>query len=416
MRRTVLWATTLLLAAAGTASAQEHRTVAADTLRRADSANARPMYGDPTNYAAVRAHLDKASRPTFGQRVTERLRRPLLAASPGDNFDVSGTVGIGYTQETDVAVAAAATGLFRTDMSDTLAPPSDVTIAATVSATGFYSLDAGGNLLWRCGRHRLAWDLDLGSMPVRFWGLGYEAADTNPRTRYTHKAQRATVEYSTRVAGPFFAGVSLDLRHAEATNLDATGQRYLDEQSQPRHALSTGIGITARIDTRDNKHSATRGIYLALLTEIRPRALGDCGTTLWHITATADWYHPLWRDAVVAVDLHADLWSSATPWLFWPSLGGASRLRGYYAGRYTDRKMVTAQVELRQHIYGPISACVWGGAANVCASHKLFDWSEILPNCGTGVRLALGEKTALRIDYGFGRRSNSLVINVNEAF
>lgn len=149
---------------------------------------------------------------------------------------------------------------------------------------------------------------------------------------------------------------------------------------------------------------------------MRPRALGNCGTTLWHITATADWYHPLWRDAVVALDLYADLWSSATPWLFWPSLGGSSRLRGYYAGRYTDRKMVTAQVEVRQHIYGPIGVCLWGGAANVCSSHKLFDWSEILPNGGLGVRLALGQKTALRIDYGFGRRSNGLVINVNEAF
>ena len=153
-----------------------------------------------------------------------------------------------------------------------------------------------------------------------------------------------------------------------------------------------------------------------MLTEVRPRALGDCRSTLWHITATADWYHPLWRDAVAAIDLYADLWSSATPWLFWPSVGGTSRLRGYYTGRYTDRKMVAAQVELRQHIYGPIGVCVWTGAANVCSSHKLFDWSEILPNYGLGVRLALGEKTSLRIDYGFGRRSNGLVINVNEAF
>ena len=415
MRTAILWAATIVLAAAVKAPAQENRTVA-DTLHRPTAVTSRSIYGDPTNYAAVRAQLDKASRPTFGQRVTERLRRPLIASSPADNLDISATAGIGYTQETGLAVAAVATGLFRTDPHDTLAPQSDIRLAASVSVTGFYRMDTGGNLLWRRGRHRLTWNVDIGSLPVRFWGLGYEAADANPYTRYTHKSQNASVEYSARIAGPFSAGVSLDLRHAAATGLDDTGQRYLAAQSQPRNAISTGIGITARFDTRDDRTSATRGVYLALLTEMRPRALGNCGTTLWHITATADWYHPLWRDAVVALDLYADLWSSATPWLFWPSLGGASRLRGYYAGRYTDRKMVTAQVELRQHIYGPIGVCLWGGAANVCSSHKLFDWSEILPNGGLGVRLALGQKTALRIDYGFGRRSNGLVINVNEAF
>lgn len=421
MRATILQAITIL-AVVNTAAAQENRRAAADTLRRDPQQAVQPaqsaqvVYGDPINYAAVREQLARASRPTLLQRAADRLRRPLISASPSDNFDISGTAGIGYTQETGVAVAAAATAPFSTGGNDSLTPPSSSTLAASVSVTGFYRFRSTGNIVFPRGRGHLTWDLDLASLPMRFWGLGYEAADSNPYTRYTHKGQRATTRYTMRVAGPFHAGISLDVRHAEAAGLDAAGERYLAAQRQPHRALSTGIGITAEVDTRDNPVRATNGIYLALLAEIRPRALGDCTSTLWHITATADWYHPLWRDAVIAADLYADLWSSATPWLFWPSVGGTSRLRGYYTGRYTDRKMVSAQVELRQRIYGPIGVCIWGGAANVCASHKLFDWSEILPNCGLGMRLALGERTSLRIDYGFGRRSNGLVINVNEAF
>lgn len=415
MRPTIL-CVMITAAAATTAAAQENRAIVGDTARRHTAPATQIVYADPTNYAAVRANLAKASRPTFGQRLAERLRRPLLTSEPARNLDIAATAGIGYTQETGVAVAIAATGRFSAAPHDTLTPLSAATLAATVSVTGFYRFRSTGGILFGRGNRRLTWDADVGSVPMRFWGLGYEAADRNPRTEYTRKSQSLAAKYMVRAAGPLYVGFGIDLRHAEAARLDATGERYLAAQNQPRHAFSTGLGITAELDTRDNPHRATEGIYLAMLAEIRPRALGKCDATLWHITATADWYHTLWRGAVAAVDLYADLWSSATPWLFWPSVGGTNRLRGYYTGRYSDRKMVSAQAELRQHIYGPIGLCVWGGAANVCSSHKLFDWSEILPNYGFGVRLALGEETSLRIDYGFGRRSNGLVINVNEAF
>ena len=78
--------------------------------------------------------------------------------------------------------------------------------------------------------------------------------------------------------------------------------------------------------------------------------------------------------------------------------------------------MLSAQVELRQKIYGPLSCSVWGGAASLFSSHKLFDFSELLPNGGLGLRLDLGKSSRLRIDYGFGRKSNEFIISINEAF
>ncbi|MBQ5358816.1 MAG: hypothetical protein IIU61_05175, partial [Alistipes sp.] len=71
---------------------------------------------------------------------------------------------------------------------------------------------------------------------------------------------------------------------------------------------------------------------------------------------------------------------------------------------------------LRQTIYGPISGVVWGGAGTIFSSFKHFDIEQLLPNYGLGLRVAAGEKASLRIDYGFGRHSNGLVVSVNEAF
>ena len=100
MRSTILCIATAF-AVAYTAAAQENHTIASDTLNSSGQTRQRIVrYVDPTNYADVRARLDAASRPSFGQRIIERLRRPLLAASPAKGLDLSATAGIGYTQET----------------------------------------------------------------------------------------------------------------------------------------------------------------------------------------------------------------------------------------------------------------------------------------------------------------------------
>jgi outer membrane protein assembly factor BamA len=180
--------------------------------------------------------------------------------------------------------------------------------------------------------------------------------------------------------------------------------------------FTTGLSLTARYDRRDNSYNPTRGIYLSLTGEVRPKALGSYNQTLWHVTAQANLYQSLWQGAVAALDLYGDAWSSATPWFYWPMMGGQSRMRGYYYGRYTNSKMATAQLELRQKVWGPIGVVAWGGAGTVFSSLKTFDWGEILPTYGVGLRLKAGDRTALRIDYGLGRRCSGIIINVNEAF
>ena len=146
MRPTIL-CVMITAAAATTAAAQENRAIVGDTARRHTAPATQIVYADPTNYAAVRANLAKASRPTFGQRLAERLRRPLLTSEPARNLDIAATAGIGNTQETGVAVAIAATGRFSAAAHDRLKPLSAATLAATDSVTGFFRMRSTGGLL-----------------------------------------------------------------------------------------------------------------------------------------------------------------------------------------------------------------------------------------------------------------------------
>jgi len=49
------------------------------------------------------------------------------------------------------------------------------------------------------------------------------------------------------------------------------------------------------------------------------------------------------------------------------------------------------------------------------ASDK-FAWRKTLPNYGIGLRWEFRKRTNFRVDWGMGRKSNSFVLNINEAF
>ena len=382
-------------------------TLSRDTIRTKQT-----TYYDPIDYDAVRYNLALASRKTFLQRVVGSLSQPLFNS---EKIQLKSQFGIAYTQETNLAVTAAATAQYRSGRDKAL--QSNASLAGMVSVNGFFRVQLSGVNYFGAGKDKLIYDIGGGSLPVRFWGLGYDAADNNLRTKYIQRDMTSTLRYMHRFARNIWLGAGVNLRYGKGDSFDTAGEDYLIGGGQHvRSAYTTGISLNGVYDTRDNTHTSTRGFYISLWGEVLPKGLGDYDKTLFHFVVQADYFQTLWQGGVMAVDLYGDLWSSATPWFYWPSVGGASRMRGYYYGRYTDRKMLTAQLELRQTIYGPIGVCAWGGAGSIFDYGKNFDASKILPNAGVGLRLAIAGQTALRIDYGFGRHSQGLIINVNEAF
>ena len=108
-------------------------------------------------------------------------------------------------------------------------------------------------MLFRSGDHRLTYNIQASTLPVKFWGLGYDAADRNPRTRYTRDDCSFDVRYMRRIAGGFSVGATFDLRYAAARSVDERGAAYIAAAGQRRSAISTGLGVAAEWDTRDSR-------------------------------------------------------------------------------------------------------------------------------------------------------------------
>lgn len=149
---------------------------------------------------------------------------------------------------------------------------------------------------------------------------------------------------------------------------------------------------------------------------VYPSFLGTDGRTLWRVTFQADYYQKLWRGAVLGVDLFAEINSRDMPWALREEAGGLYRLRGYYAGRYVDNNLISAQVELRQKVFWRVGLAAFVGVGSLFPSFEDWRPTYILPSVGIGLRFEFKHNVNLRIDYGFGKGTNGFVICLGESF
>ena len=169
-------------------------------------------------------------------------------------------------------------------------------------------------------------------------------------------------------------------------------------------------------DSRDFITNAYRGIYFKAEQRFFPSFMGN-RETFYRTEVQWNAYHPLWKGAVMAYDVHGMFNYGNPPWTMLALMGGSSRMRGYYEGRYRDNNLIEAQVELRQKVYGRNGIVIWGGAGNVFPSFSKFNGAHTLPNYGIGYRWEFKKRVNVRLDYGFGLRGQkSFMFGINEAF
>ena len=326
-------------------------------------------------------------------------------------FDLTWVLGPSYSAVTKVSLGILASGLYRIDRTDTITQPSNVSLYANISTSGYYKVGVTGLNLMDHNRHRIKYDISFASMPIDYWGIGYDMAQAE-KSSMVEKRYRIDAEYQYEMARNFFAGAALDFTHAAAKKV-ANPEYMLGPRDK---YTATGFGLSLQYDSRDFAPNPYKGIYLNLRETYFPAALGTT-ETIWRTTFTGNYYQRLWKGCTLALDAYLEYNSGKEiPWSMVAQLGGGYRMRGYYLGQYRDNAMIEVQAELRQKIYNRHGIAVWVGAGNVFPNFNSFRWSQTLPNYGIGYRWEFKHRVNVRVDYGRGRHGGSVVFNVNEAF
>ena len=99
-------------------------------------------------------------------------------------------------------------------------------------------------------------------------------------------------------------------------------------------------------------------------------------------------------------------------------LGGNSIMRGYYAGRYRDKKFLGTQVEYRFPVYKRFSGVTFASAGQVAGELSEISFSEFKFAGGAGLRFAVlpKEKLNLRLDVAHGNETINYYIVLSESF
>lgn len=328
-------------------------------------------------------------------------------------MDMSFIVAPSYTREGSFGIGGAATALYRLDRTDSIMQPSDLSLSGNVSINGFYTLTLKGNNHFKGNKTRLSYKLAFQHKNLDFWGISYNSCAVNPMSEYTKRMIKWESDYIYKVTNAFHVGAALNINYTDAPHLIDIS--YLE--GQKRSYFFTGIGFSVSYDTRDFILNPKRGVYFMVREVIYPDFLSSHDKNLFGTTIIFDAYQRMWKGSVLAFDLYGQFNSSNTPWTLCEELGsGASRMRGYYAGRYIDCSQIAAQLELRQQIYGRIGCVAWAGGGTVFPSLDKFKLKNILPNYGLGLRVEFKHNVNLRIDYGFGKETAGFVFQFAEAF
>jgi hypothetical protein len=149
------------------------------------------------------------------------------------------------------------------------------------------------------------------------------------------------------------------------------------------------------------------------------------GTQFEYLSQTLDVrkYVTVSRTGVLAFQFLGNINQGDVPVRSMANIGSGSIMRGYYDGRYTDKSLMAVQTELRQHLIQRFGMVVFAGVGRVANHFSDFfksssSQSGLKPSFGTGLRVAIdrAEKLNVRVDVGFGKRSNGVYLNLSEAF
>lgn len=417
-------------------------------------------------------------KPNFIRRIFDYFDKSNVDRTFEKKIDWSIAPGPNYSSDVGFGIGFLVAGLYRLDRTDSVTSPSNISIYGNVTTQKFAMIRFSGDNHFKKNTQRLSYSGAVVYFPGAFYGIGYNAGKEGYVQELTTMMFNARAAYSYAVYKRLYVGAKIGLNYSGSDYTDSHMTEMLDRMKQnasagygafegmgklPKktqntltelyqlreegrydpdkqdpfsnfieesgenpNAFNTHVGLFLQYDSRDVTFNAYKGIYLMAEAQWYPSFLGNTKRHFGRIAVTFDAYQRLWKGAVLAYDLYADFTIGTPSWHMYAKLGGMERMRGYYEGRYRDKRLVEMQLELRQNIYRRHGVVGWIGGGQVWGTDK-FRWGNTLYSFGCGYRFEFKKRMNIRLDYGWGvfgnpnlpwdkKRSSAFLFTASEAF
>lgn len=321
-----------------------------------------------------------------------------------------------YSPETSLAFGGVLFNLFRTVPDDTLSKFSNVRTAIIFTLRSQLLVDVDHDIFTRNEKYRITGKFLFAKFPDFFYGIGNQTEQKDEEL-YNANNFNIKTQFMRQIFDNFYAGLMYNLYYLG--NIDKEANGILDTANivGSNGGISSGIGIILQWDTRDFNLNTSRGHFIELATRHFRDYLGS--DFMYNIVEfEALKFFPLAPNHVLGLQFQGRFSNREVPFQQLSLLGGDKLMRGYYRGRYRDKVLYAAQVEYRWKFYKRFGLVVFGGLGDVSKEFHTFDFSDIKPSYGFGLRYMIlpKRKVNLRLDLGFGKETQGIYINITEAF
>jgi len=333
-------------------------------------------------------------------------------------------IGPSYTPELQFTLAGLVMISFKTNSKDTLIQRSSAPINIGGSSTGAFFVGTKLTSFWKQDKYRIYADLFYKKMPDNYYGVGFEQAFNTPKSDSTTKYTRAWFWFYPTFLFQFkknqFVGPGVDVNYTKGSDPSdgvASDPYYQKYNDRP---LNVGLGAVYQYDSRDIPINAWKGWFLQVKAFVYSTYLGgDNNYGLFEVDYRN--YFKIKRDGrTLAIQARTRLTSGDVPYGEMSQIGTPFDLRGYHWGQYRHQDMLYFISEYRHQFIkknGSLSKSgfvTWVGIGSI--GEVVADFTQWLPNAGFGYRFEVQPRMNVRLDIGFGRHSQGIYFNINEAF
>jgi hypothetical protein len=380
-----------------------------------------PHFGEDVGFGGGPAAPPRsASIPTEAVReaVTRPSTTPSTEAEPAEDEERDGWAAFPfftYAPETDLGLGAFGIYFFRFASEATETRPSSIAVDALGTTRGQVLAEIIPEFYWDDERFNLWSRFDFRLYPDEFYGVGPDTPDVVEP--YSSMAFRGAAWLRRTLWRDLSAGVRAEGQYFEITEHPENGLFDREDIRGEQGGFLLGLGLTLDWDTRDNAVESYSGSYFMTQLMTWQKELGS-EYAFTRLTVDLRQFVELYEGHALGFQLYSEMNFGSPPFYQMARIGGPSRMRGYYDGRYVDETSLVAQMEYRFPIFWRFRGVVFASAGDVAPSIDEFDFLNIEVAGGAGLRfqLDLEERLNLRLDFGFSPESWGAYVYVAEAF
>ncbi|MBY0432556.1 MAG: BamA/TamA family outer membrane protein [Cyclobacteriaceae bacterium] len=276
----------------------------------------------------------------------------------------------------------------------------------------------GANIFLPKERYIIRFENSFSKFPDKFWGIGNNTPESNKES-YTFTQFYINPQLNRKVKNNIFLGGGIEYQNVFNIKYDPNGnfanQEVLGIYNRSDYHVF-GYSLLFTHDSRNHAYMPDKGSLVRIkFSNFNTDLLSDYNFHAYEMDFRKYW--KLTTNQTIGFQGYGIFTFGDVPYRNLAVLGGNSMMRGYYAGRYRDKKFIGGQVEYRFPLFWRFGATAFTSVGQVAGELEEINFKRFKAAVGGGLRFSVlpSEKLNLRFDVAYGNSLNYYIV-LSEAF